>query len=125
MPSNDLSSAAFDLVVRGGTLVDGSGSPPREQDVAVAGGRIVAVGDVTGRGAEEIDARGHLVTPGFVDVHTHLDGHVTWGNRLEPCSGHGVTTAVFGNCGVGFAPARAADREALINVMEGVEDIAP
>jgi N-acyl-D-amino-acid deacylase len=118
-------SGEFDLVVRGGTIVDGTGSAPFEGDVAVANGRIAAVGEVGGTGRTEIEAHGNLVTPGFIDLHTHLDGHVTWGNRLDPCSGHGVTTAVFGNCGVGFAPARPDDHELLIQVMEGVEDIEP
>ena len=113
----------FDLVVRGGTLADGSGSPLREADVAVSGGRIAAVGPGLARGREEIDARGRLVTPGFVDIHTHYDGQATWDERLWPSSLHGVTTAVMGNCGVGFAPVRAADRERLVELMEGVEDI--
>ncbi|MET0894507.1 MAG: amidohydrolase family protein [Acidimicrobiia bacterium] len=115
----------FDLVIRGGTVVDGTGGEPMVADVGISGPTIVAVGEGLGAGTEEVDARGHLVTPGFVDVHTHLDGHTAWGSRLEPCSGHGVTTAVFGNCGVGFAPARPADRETLINLMHGVEDIEP
>jgi N-acyl-D-aspartate/D-glutamate deacylase len=115
----------FDLVVRGGTVVDGTGGGPFVADVGVHGGRIAAVGGRLATGRDEIDARGRLVTPGFVDVHTHLDGHTAWGSRLDPCSGHGVTTAVFGNCGVGFAPARPSEREALINLMHGVEDIEP
>jgi N-acyl-D-amino-acid deacylase len=115
--------ATFDLVVRGGTVADGSGGPVREADVAVKDGRIVAVGEVTGSGAEEVDARGLVVTPGFVDVHTHYDGQLTWGERLTPSSNHGVTTVVTGNCGVGFAPCRPQDRDNLIRLMEGVEDI--
>jgi N-acyl-D-amino-acid deacylase len=113
----------FDLVVRGGTVVDGSGAEPVDADVAVRDGRIVAVGPVSGTGAEEIDARDRLVTPGFVDIHTHYDGQVTWEHTLGPSSEHGVTTVVMGNCGVGFAPARADQRELLIKLMEGVEDV--
>ena len=113
----------FDLVVRGGQLVDGSGSDPVVADVAVSDGRIAAVGRVSGRGAEELDADGCVVTPGFVDVHTHYDGQVTWEHTLAPSSGHGVTTVVMGNCGVGFAPLRPEQRELAIKLMEGVEDI--
>ena len=115
--------SGYDLVIRGGTVLDGSGGEPFQADVAVQGGRIAAVGLDLGRGAEEIAADGLLVTPGFVDVHTHYDGHVTWENRLRPSSCHGVTTAIMGNCGVGFAPCRPEDRDALIRLMEGVEDI--
>jgi hypothetical protein len=114
---------AYDLVIRGGVVIDGTGAERREADVAVAGGRIAAIGDVSGRGAEEIDARGRLVTPGFVDIHTHYDGQAVWSDRLSPSSSHGVTTAVGGNCGVGFAPCRPEHRELLVSVMEGVEDI--
>jgi len=112
-----------DLVIRGGTLVDGTGGEPFEGDVAMDGGRIAAVGRVAARGREEIDARGRLVTPGFVDVHTHFDGQVTWDPLLTPSCWHGVTTVVMGNCGVGFAPARPEERAYLIGLMEGVEDI--
>lgn len=112
-----------DLVIRGGTIVDGSGGALFEGDVAVKDGRIAALGQVGGRGAEEIDAKGRIVTPGFVDVHTHYDGQAIWSERLAPSSSHGVTTAVMGNCGVGFAPCRADDRNLLVRVMEGVEDI--
>jgi len=112
------------LVVRGGTIVDGSGAPAFEGDVAIAGGRIVAVErKISVRGVEEIDARGRIVTPGFVDVHTHYDGQVTWTGEVTPSSLHGVTTVVMGNCGVGFAPCRAADHDLLVRLMEGVEDI--
>jgi N-acyl-D-aspartate/D-glutamate deacylase len=114
---------AFDLVVRGGTVVDGRGGPGVEADVGVRDGRIAAVGQIRGAGAEEIDARGRLVTPGFVDIHTHYDGQVAWGEQMQPSSWHGVTTVVMGNCGVGFAPCRRGDRERLMRLMEGVEDI--
>jgi N-acyl-D-aspartate/D-glutamate deacylase len=113
----------YDLVIRGGELADGGGGPLRSADVAVTDGRIVAVGTVAGRGRDEIDARGKLVTPGFVDIHTHYDGQATWDSRLHPSSWHGVTTAVMGNCGVGFAPVRPQHRNRLIELMEGVEDI--
>ncbi|NQY13244.1 MAG: amidohydrolase family protein [Henriciella sp.] len=115
--------AEHDLVIRGGFVVDGSGTPGREADIAIANGRISHVGDVTGTGAEEIDAKGKLVAPGFVDIHTHYDGQVTWGDALSPSSNHGVTTAIMGNCGVGFAPVRTSDHDRLIRLMEGVEDI--
>jgi N-acyl-D-aspartate/D-glutamate deacylase len=113
----------LDLVIRGGTVVDGSGAEPFAADVGVAGGRIVSVGKAPGRGRDEIDAHGLLVTPGFVDIHTHYDGQVTWENRLVPSSSHGVTTVVMGNCGVGFAPCRPDRHDMLIRLMEGVEDI--
>lgn len=116
-------TAQFDLVVRNGTVVDGTAGEPVEADVAVRQGRIAAVGRVVGAGREEIDAKGMVVTPGFVDIHTHYDGQVTWDDRFSPSSGHGVTTVVMGNCGVGFAPCRPQDRDTLIRVMEGVEDI--
>jgi N-acyl-D-aspartate/D-glutamate deacylase len=116
-------SDEYDLVIRGGTIVDGSGADPFVGDLAIAGRRIVAVGAAAGAGREEIDARGRLVTPGFVDVHTHYDGQITWENRLMPSSNHGVTTVVMGNCGVGFAPAREHQRDMMIKLMEGVEDI--
>ncbi|HEY3949709.1 N-acyl-D-amino-acid deacylase family protein [Phenylobacterium sp.] len=113
----------WDLVIRGGNVVDGSGGPGFEADVAVKDGVIAAVGRVSGSGAEEIDARGKLVIPGFVDIHTHYDGQATWDERLQPSSWHGVTSVVMGNCGVGFAPCRPADHDRLIRLMEGVEDI--
>ena len=114
---------AFDLVIRGGTVIDGTGSAPREADVGIIGNRITAVGAIAGNGAEEIDAKGKLVTPGFVDIHTHYDAQAVWDTHMAPSSWHGVTTAVMGNCGVGFAPCKPADRERLIELMEGVEDI--
>jgi N-acyl-D-aspartate/D-glutamate deacylase len=113
----------FDLVIRGGTVADGTGAATFEADVAVKDGRIAQVGQVADRGTEEIDAKGRLVTPGFVDIHTHYDGQVVWSDRLRPSSQHGVTTAVGGNCGVGFAPCRPEHRDLLVSVMEGVEDI--
>ena len=114
---------AYDLVVRGGTLADGTGAPVYEADIAIKDGRIVALGEIRGAGAEEIDARGRLVTPGFVDIHTHYDGQATWDAHMQPSSWHGVTTVVMGNCGVGFAPCRPKDHDRLIRLMEGVEDI--
>lgn len=113
----------YDMVIRGGTIVDGSGGEPFEGDVAVRDGRIVATGTIDGQGAQEIAAHGMLVTPGFVDIHTHYDGQVTWSDQLTPSSLHGTTTVVMGNCGVGFAPCRPNERKLLIEVMEGVEDI--
>ena len=112
-----------DLVIRSGTLFDGTGAAGTTADVAIAGGIITEVGKVAGRGAREIDAAGAIVTPGFVDIHTHYDGQATWSNRLSPSSHHGVTTVVMGNCGVGFAPVRPTDHELLVELMEGVEDI--
>ncbi len=115
-----------DLVIRNGTVVDGSGGParvPRTADIAVDGDRISAVGPDVGPGRREIDADGRLVTPGFVDIHTHYDGQATWDPEISPSSWHGVTTIVMGNCGVGFAPADPAKRAWLIQLMEGVEDI--
>ncbi|MFN0301115.1 MAG: N-acyl-D-amino-acid deacylase family protein [Burkholderiales bacterium] len=113
----------LDLVIRNGMLIDGSGAEPRAADVGVVGGRIAQVGTIAAKGRTEIDATGHIVTPGFVDIHTHYDGQVTWENRLVPSSSHGVTTIVMGNCGVGFAPCRPTDHDLLIRLMEGVEDI--
>jgi len=116
-------AATFDAIIRGGSIVDGTGSEPVDGDVAISNGRITAIGRVSGSATEEIDARGRLITPGFVDIHTHYDGQAIWSSRLTPSSLHGVTTVVAGNCGVGFAPCRSADRELLVGLMEGVEDI--
>ncbi|MAC33088.1 MAG: amidohydrolase [Haliea sp.] len=114
----------IDLVIRNGRVVDGSGAPAFEADIAIDKGRIVAIGrELVQRGREEIDASGQLVTPGFVDIHTHYDGQVTWSNSITPSSAHGVTTVLMGNCGVGFAPCRPTDRESLVSLMEGVEDL--
>jgi N-acyl-D-aspartate/D-glutamate deacylase len=112
-----------DIVIRGGTILDGSGRPGVTGDVAIDGDKIAAVGGRLGPARRDIAAEGRLVTPGWVDVHTHYDGQATWDSMLAPSSWHGVTTLMFGNCGVGFAPARPEHREALIDLMEGVEDI--
>jgi N-acyl-D-amino-acid deacylase len=113
----------YDLVIRGGSVVDGRGASAFDADIAIKDGRIAAVGSLTDLGDEEIDARGLLVTPGFVDIHTHYDGQVTWEDHLIPSSQHGVTTVVMGNCAVGFAPCKPEDRELLQHVIAGVEDI--
>ena len=115
--------AEHDLIVRGGTVVDGTGAPARTADVAVSNGIVTEVGEVDGSATREIDADGALVAPGFVDIHTHYDGQATWDTRMQPSSWHGVTTVVFGNCGVGFAPVHNADHNKLVELMEGVEDI--
>ena len=112
-----------DLIIRGGTIVDGTGAEPFVGDVAIDGDRIVEVGKVAGQGRREIDAAGMTVTPGWVDIHTHYDGQATWDSLLAPSSWHGVTTAIMGNCGVGFAPVRPDAHNFLIELMEGVEDI--
>lgn len=114
---------SFDLIIRGGSVVDGTGAPARTADVAVQGRTIVEVGKVGGSASREIDADGALIAPGFVDIHTHYDGQATWDERLQPSSGQGVTTVVMGNCGVGFAPVRPADHDQLVELMEGVEDL--
>ena len=113
----------FDVVIRGGTVMDGNGGNPFIADVAVKGGRIAAVGKVNGSGADEIDAKGLSVTPGFVDLHTHYDGQAMWDSHLAPSSWHGVTTVVMGNCGVGFAPVRKDTQDKVVALMEGVEDL--
>lgn len=112
-----------DLVIRGGTIVDGTGDASFVGDVAIDGDRVTLVGEVKAKGREEIDATGKIVTPGFVDVHTHYDGQATWDDEMAPSSWHGVTTVVMGNCGVGFAPAKPDKHDWLIGLMEGVEDI--
>jgi N-acyl-D-aspartate/D-glutamate deacylase len=121
--SGNSESGNSDLVIRGGTIADGQGGNLFEADIAISNGRIIEVGKVASKGREEIDARGKLVTPGFVDVHTHYDGQVTWSQDITPSSQNGVTTAIMGNCGVGFAPCKPADHQRLIQLMEGVEDI--
>ncbi len=113
----------YDLIIRNGTIVDGTGAPRFSGDVAVKDGLIAAVGTVRGDAAEEIDAGGKIVAPGWVDIHTHYDGQATWDQEMAPSSWHGVTTVVMGNCGVGFAPASPNRHEWLIGLMEGVEDI--
>lgn len=113
----------LDLVIRGGTLVDGSGAPGYRADVGIHNGRIVAVGEVPQAARETLDASDKLVTPGFVDIHTHYDGQAIWDSRILPSAWHGVTTVVMGNCGVGFAPIKEQHRDKLIELMEGVEDI--
>jgi N-acyl-D-aspartate/D-glutamate deacylase len=116
-------SQMHDIVIRGGTLLDGTGAAEFTGDVAVDGGKIAQVGGKAGPGKREIAADGLLVTPGWVDVHTHYDGQATWDPVLAPSSWHGVTTILFGNCGVGFAPVRKEHRTGLIDLMEAVEDI--
>lgn len=113
----------LDLIIRGGTLVDGTGTTPVVGDIGVQGDRIVAVGKVEGPARREIDATGLVITPGWVDIHTHYDGQATWDAVMAPSSWHGVTTAIMGNCGVGFAPVRPGQQDFLIQLMEGVEDI--
>ena len=112
-----------DLLIRNGRIVDGSGGAPYEADIAVAGDHIAAIGRDLGPARRSIDAAGRLVLPGWVDIHTHYDGQATWDAELAPSSWHGVTTAVMGNCGVGFAPVRPGTHDYLIKLMEGVEDI--
>jgi N-acyl-D-amino-acid deacylase len=113
----------YDLIIRNGTIVDGTGAEPFKGDIAIQGNTIAAIGNVEGEAQQEIDAQGKTVTPGFVDIHTHYDGQVTWDPLLSPSSNHGVTTVVFGNCGVGFAPVKPGQENRLIELMEGVEDI--
>ena len=115
--------ALHDLVIRNGKIIDGTGKKPFPGDIAIDNGKISAVGIVENQGKKEVDAKGNLVTPGWVDIHTHYDGQVCWDPYLTPSSWHGVTTVVMGNCGVGFAPVKPGDEEFLIQLMEGVEDI--
>src|SRR5258707_6447172 len=112
-----------DIVIRGGTIVDGTGAPAASGDVAIDGDRIVQVGGKAGPARREVKAEGKIVTPGWVDIHTHYDGQATWDALLAPSSWHGVTTAIMGNCGVGFAPVRPDGHQFLIELIEGVEDI--
>ncbi|MED5315494.1 MAG: amidohydrolase family protein, partial [Pseudomonadota bacterium] len=113
----------YDLKISGGLVVDGSGAPGQIMDIGVVGDRIVAMGNLAVAAAEEIDATGRVVTPVFVDIHTHYDGQATWDQEMAPSSWHGVTTVVMGNCGVGFAPAAPDRQHWLVGLMEGVEDI--
>ena len=113
----------FDLIIRNGLLVDGTGNKSQKTDIAVKDGLIAAIGHVDGKCHHEIDAKDLVVTPGFVDIHTHYDGQAIWDSQLKPSSIHGVTTVVMGNCGVGFAPCKPEDRVKLVELMEGVEDI--
>lgn len=112
-----------DMIIRGGLIYDGTGAPPFRADIAIAQGCIAEIGDMSGSAAHIIDAQGAIVTPGFIDIHTHFDGQFMWDDILEPSFSHGVTTALAGNCGVGFAPVRDSHRRELIELMEGVEDI--
>ena len=113
-----------DLIITGGTIVDGTGAPSYTGDIAIDDGKITAVGDVSGDAKEIMDATGLLVTPGWVDTHTHYDGQATWDPLLTPSCWHGVTTAIMGNCGVGFAPVAPDSRNRMIELMESVEDIS-
>src|SRR5260370_17237620 len=113
----------YELIIRGGRVVDGSGAAPRTADIAVQDGLIAEVGRIDGAARRTIDADGLTVTPGFVDIHTHYDGQATWDPHLQPSAAHGVTTVVMGNCGVGFAPVKPQDHDTLIELMEGVQDL--
>ena len=113
----------YDVIIKGGTVVDGTGTKPITADVAIKDGLIVEVGRITSSASKTINAEGLLVAPGWVDIHTHYDGQASWDPQMSPSSWHGVTTAVMGNCGVGFAPAHTHQREWMIELMEGVEDI--
>ena len=115
--------ATHDTIIRNGLIYNGTGTAPYEADIAIDNGIISQIGKIDGKGRDEIDAKGQIVAPGFVDIHTHYDGQAAWGDRLDPSSLHGVTTAVMGNCGVGFAPVHESDHDRLIQLMEGVEDI--
>ncbi len=113
----------YDLIIENGKIYDGTGGAPFEAAIAVKGGKIVEIGTIAGEAKSTVDAKGCIITPGFIDLHTHYDGQISWDEELQPSVNHGVTTAVLGNCGVGFAPCRAADRDRLVRLMEGVEDI--
>ena len=114
----------FDTIISGGTVIDGTGTPGAQVDIGISGKEIAAIGDLSESTSDNaIDATGLTVTPGFIDIHTHYDGQATWDPLLAPSSWHGVTTVVMGNCGVGFAPVKKDDRQFLIELMEGVEDI--
>ena len=113
----------FDLIIKNGLIYDGKGSKPYKADLAISNEKIVGIGDIQGDAKEIINAEGKIVTPGFVDIHTHYDGQVTWDPYLRPSTYHGVTTVVMGNCGVGFSPCKPDQRDWLIGLMEGVEDI--
>ena len=119
----EINKSTHDLIIRNGKIIDGSGKKPFFGDIAIDGGKITSVGKIENSAKEEFDAKGNMVTPGWVDIHTHYDGQVSWDPYLTPSSWHGVTTAVMGNCGVGFAPVRPGDENFLIQLMEGVEDI--
>ena len=116
-------AAEHDLIIRNGTVIDGTGAAPIQADIGISAGRITHVGTVSGTATEEIDATGKIITPGFIDIHTHYDGQAVWDSHLAPSAWHGVTTVVMGNCGVGFAPCKPGDRQKLVELMEGVEDI--
>jgi N-acyl-D-aspartate/D-glutamate deacylase len=113
----------LDLKITGGTIVDGNGAAPFTADIGVKDGRITAVGKVSDAATRTIDAAGAMVTPGFIDVHTHYDGQAVWDSAMEPSSGNGVTSVMMGNCGVGFAPLRPGQADRLVKLMEGVEEI--
>ncbi|SVB88900.1 uncharacterized protein METZ01_LOCUS241754, partial [marine metagenome] len=113
----------YDLVIKNGTIYDGTGQASFEADLGIKNNKIKSIGEIKEPAKEEIEARGRIVTPGFVDIHTHYDGQVTWDPYLRPSTYHGVTTVVMGNCGVGFSPCKPQQRDWLISLMEGVEDI--
>ena len=113
----------YDLIIRNGSIIDGTGRRAYKADIAITNDKIAKIGCIDEEGLKEIDAKEFIVTPGFVDIHTHYDGQAIWDNYLKPSSIHGVTTVVMGNCGVGFAPCNQNDREKLVELMEGVEDI--